>query len=223
MNIVALLAAGTGSRFGGDTPKQFIEINGKPLLAHSIEPFQNNPSIDQIMVVTSRDFFPLVEEIRKRWNFSKLTKIVEGGNERFLSAKNAVCACDNDNDNLLIHDAARPYVSQRIIDEVIEKLNTYNAVAVAVPATDTIYLTDEQGQIADVPARVRLMNAQTPQSFKVGTIRAAFDLAQRDYDFVPTDDISLIVHYLPQEPIAIVKGEACNSKITYADDLTGNR
>ena len=220
MNIVALLAAGSGSRVGLKIPKQFAEINGKPLIANALETFQNHSRIDSVIVVAQPDYFTLIEEIKSKYGFTKIDKVIAGGSERYLSSYNAVIACSDDNDNLLIHDAARPYLSERIIDDLLTCLEECNAATVAVPATDTVYVADAGlSRVVSVPDRRLLMNAQTPQAFKVGTIRAAFSKALADSSFVPTDDASLVLRYLPDEVVRIVAGDSGNFKITYKSDL----
>ena len=220
MNIVALLAAGSGSRVGLEIPKQFAEVNGKPLIANVLETFQNHNRIDSVIVVAQPDYFSLIEEIKLKYGFTKIDKVIAGGSERYLSSYNAVNACPDDSDNLLIHDAARPYLSERIVDDLLTCLEECNAATVAVPATDTVYVADSGlGRVVSVPDRRLLMNAQTPQAFKVGTIRAAFSKALVDSSFVPTDDASLVLRYLPDEVVRIVVGDSGNFKITYKSDL----
>mgnify|MGYP003291393139 CR=1 FL=1 len=219
MNIAAILAAGSGQRLGSSLPKQFIEINGKPLIAHTLECFQNHSGIDEILVVTAKEHFAKMEEIKRQYHFSKLTRCIEGGSERHLSSRHAVWACVNEEDNLLLHDAARPNIEKKLLDDILLALKEYHAVAIGVPATDTIYQTDERQRIAAVPNRNRLWLAQTPQSFRVGTIKQAFELSAQDPDFVPTDDISLVVKYLPGENVKLLEGNPRNFKITYAEDL----
>lgn len=219
MNIASILAAGSGRRMGSSLPKQFLDLNGKPLIAHTIECFQRHPGIDEIIVVTAKEHFDKMEEIKETYHFSKLTQCIEGGSERYLSSCNAVRACANDNDNLLLHDAARPHVSIELLDKILKALEEYRAVAVGIPASDTIYQTDGQQHITAVPQRKSLWLAQTPQSFRLGTIRQAFALAEQDPTFVPTDDISLVVKYLPNETIKLITGDIRNLKITYAEDL----
>ncbi|MCQ2286629.1 MAG: 2-C-methyl-D-erythritol 4-phosphate cytidylyltransferase [Bacteroidales bacterium] len=219
MNIAAILAAGSGKRMGTETPKQFLEVNGKPMLALTIAPFQAHPNIDRIMVVASPDYFPMIDKIKEQYGFTKLEKMVEGGPERYISAFNAINACPNDDDHILIHDGARPNVSSRIIDDIITALKKANAVAVATPTTDTIYMTDKEGKIIAVPPRNQLLNAQTPQAFKVRTIKSAFEKALKNPNCIPTDDISLIINYLPEEKIITVLGDANNFKVTHPNDL----
>ena len=122
--------------------------------------------------------------------------------------------------NLLIHDAVRPLVTQRIIEEVITELQTYKAVNVAIPATDTIIEVDPtHAYVSRIPDRNILYQVQTPQGFHNQTLQEAYALALKDPDFKTTDDCSVVKKYLPQEEIKIVKGEACNMKFTYKEDI----
>ena len=122
--------------------------------------------------------------------------------------------------SMLIHDAVRPLVSQRIIEEVITELQTYKAVNVAIPATDTIIEVDPtHAYVSRIPDRNILYQVQTPQGFHNQTLQEAYALALKDPDFKTTDDCSVVKKYLPQEEIKIVKGEACNMKFTYKEDI----
>jgi 2-C-methyl-D-erythritol 4-phosphate cytidylyltransferase len=122
--------------------------------------------------------------------------------------------------NLIFHDAVRPLVSQRVISDVTEALHQYNAVAVAIPTTDTILQTDNAGRfIQHIPNRDTLQRAQTPQGFKLQTITSAYRLALQDPAFAATDDCGIVVKYLPGEKVFVVRGETSNVKLTYKEDI----
>ena len=219
MNIAVILAGGSGSRFGADRPKQFLTVNGKTVMEYTLDVFSKNEGIDEIAIVSRADYVSEVEEIVRRGNYTKVGKVLCGGKERYHSSLSALRAYTNDEDRILIHDCVRPLVPQRVITDCINALDTYEAVDVAIPATDTIVEVNEEGQIVRIPQRKLLRNVQTPQGFRRGTLAKAFDLALHDPDFMPTDDVSVVFTYLPDTPIGVVEGDPCNIKITYPEDL----
>lgn len=219
MNIAIILAGGSGSRVGGDKPKQFLEVAGKMIIEHTIEAFHRNDRIDEIAIVSRQDYVDDVEAMVRRNGYGKVRHVLCGGKERYHSSLAALAAYDNDADCLLFHDCVRPLVSQRIINDCLDALQTFDAVDVAVPATDTMIEVDENGNICRIPQRSMLRNVQTPQGFRRGTIRKAFDLALQDPGFQPTDDVSVVFRYLPDTPIKVIEGDTNNIKITYKEDL----
>ena len=220
MNIAVILAAGSGTRMGMETPKQFVEVNGKLVIEYSLATFQTHPDIDEIAVVTSEAYLPLMNELRDSGLYPKWKKVLRGGAERYQSSLSAIHAYEeNPNDILLIHDAARPLISAEVISKVLDTMKNSNAAVVAIPASDTVLQSFDNQHIADIPPRKNLYYAQTPQSFRLGTLKRAFDLGMNDAAFSPTDDSGVVLRYLPEEPIVIVEGESKNRKITYQDDL----
>lgn len=221
MNIAVILAGGSGTRMGTgtDIPKQFMKVAGKKVIEHTIDVFEASPLIDEICIVSKSDFINDVENLVVANQYKKVKKILHGGKERYHSSLAAINAYTNDDDNLLFHDAVRPLVSQRIIADCVEALKKYNAVDVAVKTTDTIISVDEKECIDFIPDRTKLRNGQTPQCFKRGTIRKAYELALADPDFTTTDDCGTVRRYLPNEPLFVVNGENSNMKLTYVEDL----
>lgn len=220
-NIAVVLAGGSGRRIGGDLPKQFLQVGGRRIIKYSIDAFEKNAGIDEIAVVVNRDFVPLMEEIAAANSWSKLKHILNGGNERSDSSMSAIRAYEGIDCNLIFHDAVRPMVSQRIISDVVSALETYNSIAVAVPATDTIVRVDESGRmISEILQRPLLRCQQTPQAFGYETIAQAYKFALADPNFVATDDCGVVSRYLPNEKIFIVDGEDSNIKVTYPKDLS---
>ncbi len=219
-NIAVILAGGSGHRFGGDLPKQFLNVAGKTILEHSVDAFERNAGINEICIVVHPDYVSLLESIVLHNRWSKVTRLLKGGDERYLSSMAAIDAYRPGTDvRLVFHDAVRPLVSQRIINDVIAVLDCHNAVAVAVPATDTI-LERETGSsyIGRIPDRRTLMYVQTPQAFRYETIAEAYRIGLQDKDFQPTDDCGVVRKYLPQERIYIVEGDDENIKLTYPKD-----
>lgn len=220
-NIAVVLAGGSGRRIGGDLPKQFLQVGGRRIIEYSIDAFEKNAGIDEIAVVVNKDFIPLMEEIKAANSWSKLKHILSGGKERYDSSLSAIRAYEDTDCNLIFHDAVRPMVSQRIISDVVSALDTYNSVAVAVPATDTIVRVDESGHmISEILQRQLLRCQQTPQAFRYETIEQAYKFALADPNFVATDDCGVVSRYLPNEKIFIVEGEDSNIKVTYPKDLS---
>jgi len=221
MNIAIILAAGTGNRMESSTPKQFLEVAGKTVLEHSVEAFEKHSKIDEIAVVLREEDIATFNSFIPINNWHKVKIILKGGEERYQSALAAINAYRQFPDYcLIIHDAARPLISHRIIDDVIEALHLYNAVTVAIPTTDTIYeVDDSQHFVKTIPQRFFLQRAQTPQAFKVKTIQKAYEIALQTPNFQSTDDAGVVAKYLPNEKIYIVRGEEKNLKITYKEDI----
>ena len=219
MNIAVILAGGSGQRLGDAVPKQFLKVAGRKIIEHTIAVFERHELIDEIVVVCNPDYVLMMEQIVLANQWVKVKKILRGGKERYHSSLAAIQVYDDDNVNLIFHDAVRPLVNERIITDCVKALDTYQAVDVAIPATDTIIESDERQFICSIPDRSRLRNGQTPQCFKRGTIRRAYELALQDPDFRTTDDCGVVLHYLPDLPIYIVPGENFNMKVTYPEDL----
>ena len=219
MNIAIILAGGSGTRLGGTTPKQFLEVGGKRIIEYTIEAFEHHPLIHEIAIVCRQDLIPEMQTLVERNAYHKVRHVLAGGKERYHSSLAALAAYDDDADNLLFHDAVRPLVSKRIITDCINALSSYSAVTVAVPATDTIYQVDARQQIIQIPPRSSLRHAQTPQCFRAETIRRAYERALQDPAFTTTDDCGVVRRYLPEEPIYVVEGESTNIKVTYPEDL----
>lgn len=219
MNIAIILAGGSGTRMGNDVPKQFLKVAGKQVIEHTIDVFENCSLIDEICIVSKADFVSDVESLVVRNQYNKVKKILQGGKERYHSSLAAINAYADDDINLIFHDAVRPLLSPRIINDCIEALKQYNAVDVAIKTTDTIISVDGNDCIDFIPNRNYLRNGQTPQCFKRGTIRKAYELALKDPNFVTTDDCGTVRKYLPSEPVYVVDGENANMKLTYVEDL----
>lgn len=216
-NIAIILAGGVGSRLGMSTPKQFFKVAGKMVVEHTIDVFERNQYIDEIAIVSNPALVADFENIVLRNKWRKVKKILKGGAERYYSSLSAITAYQNEDANLIFHDAVRPLVSQRIIDDVVKALDTHRAVNVAVPSADTIIEVDGDF-ITNIPDRSRLRRGQTPQAFDRQLISDAYDKALKDPNFRTTDDCGVVRTYLPEEPIFVVRGEESNMKLTYRED-----
>lgn len=218
-NLAIILAGGTGTRIKGDVPKQFFMLQGKTVMQHTIEKFENHPLIRHIFFVTNAEYYRQTEEVVRNCGFLKVVKILEGGIHRQDSSRIGVlAAASSQYENVLIHDAARPFVSKKIIDDVLDRLETYSAVNVAVPSPDTVIEIDDNQLIKKVPDRNYLRRVQTPQAFKLELIQKAHRLALENNITNATDDCSLVLD-LNLAPVYVVEGSQMNIKITYPFDL----
>lgn len=220
--VAVILAAGSGSRTGLSTPKQFLLLGGKTVLEHSVQTFHNHPGIDQVVIVTAPEFIDKVNQIVAANRWGKVTAVLPGGKERFDSSMAAVRHFSGNPELvMLFHDAARPLVSERIITDTIKALEHYDAVDVAIPAVDTIVQCDAAGTVMEsVQNRNLLWRMQTPQGFRQRTIQEAYRIALKDPQFTATDDCGTVLRYLPEVKVGIVRGSERNIKLTYADDLS---
>ena len=234
-NIAVILAGGIGARVGGDTPKQLLPLqDGKSVLEHAVSAFEQSPHIHEICIVMHPDYIMHAEQMLLANAWQKVRHIVPGGKERWESSVNAIRAYtpyalhSTPTTNLLLHDAARPFVSQEIIARVCEALEQHEAVTVAIPSTDTVYEMVD-GKVARIPNRATIMRAQTPQAFRLELIAEAYAKALgADICDVPacsachlpaTDDCGIVHEHMPQVPIYIVEGEEQNKKITFKEDI----
>lgn len=217
MNIAVILAGGVGNRLGGAVPKQFLKLAGKSVLEHTVDVFNNHPLIDEIVIVSNSMYINNVEQLLINNKWLKVKKIISGGKERYESSLSAIKSYEDSKPNLIFHDSVRPLINARIITEVIQSLESYNAVDVAIDSVDTI-IEVENNEIINIPNRSKLKRGQTPQAFKFDTISKAYELALKDPNFVTTDDCGVVHKYLPNEPIFVVVGEEVNMKLTYHID-----
>lgn len=217
MNGVVIVAAGTGSRMKMGINKQFIKLEGKEIIAYTIEKFYNNSNIEDIVVVVKEDeseFFK--KEILDKYNFKNI-KIAYGGKERQDSVYNGLKSLDKKCDVVLIHDGARPFVSDKIIDNCIEEVKEHKAIVVGVPVKDTIKIIDNDKNIVDTPNRSVLWAVQTPQTFDYNILIDAYKDAFKS-GFYGTDDAMLVerIGY----KVKMVEGSYNNIKITTQEDLS---
>lgn len=217
MNIAAILAGGTGTRAGAGVPKQFLNMFGKTLLERTVDIFERHPRIDQVIVVAHPDHLAQTEGLRMRGKYRKWTQSVPGGKERYLSTVAAVNACPAEG-NILIHDAARPFVSPALIDSLLDALETFPAAAPAIPLSDTL-IEVENDFVKCTPDRNKFRLVQTPQAFRLPLIRKAAEAVIREANICITDDCGLFLHYFPNEKIKIVEGQKSNQKLTYKSDI----
>lgn len=234
-HIAIILAGGMGSRIGGTTPKQLLPLeDGRSILEHSVDAFEQAACIDEIAIVMHPDWMEEAKQLCERNSWSKVKMIIPGGSERWESSWHAILAYmdyngeglpvtgDGGSVSLWFHDAARPFVSQRILADVAKALEEHEAVTVAVPVTDTLYQVRVNGErlmVNGVPLRSEYMRAQTPQAFHIELVTSAYLKAIEAEDGLATDDVGIVRKYEPKHPIFIVEGEEANRKITYVEDI----
>lgn len=217
--IFALIpAAGMGKRMGAGSNKQYLLLDGMPILARTVAAFEASPFIDGIYLVSPEQEIPFCRsEVVDRYGFSKVRAIVPGGAERQHSVCNGLDAMSDvaSDDLVLIHDGVRPFVSQEMLKTAAETAREYGAAVVAVPVKDTVKVV-RGGVIVETPPREELWLAQTPQAFRYGLIRDAHARAKAE-GFLGTDDASLIEHQGGE--VRIVTGDYRNIKMTTPEDL----
>ena len=219
--VAVVLGGGVGQRLGAGTPKQLLTLGGRTLVERCVAAFQAAPGIDEILVVMARGYTGRVEALLAG-RYPKVMAVIEGGLGRPDSVRvalTAIASREPDECGVLLHDAARPLVDQRIIADCVAALEVHDAAGVAVPASDTMVVT-ENGVMQSMPRRETLHRCQTPQCFRLSVISRAHELAAADPGFSPTDDCGVVMRYLPGVPVHIVPGSERNIKVTYPQDLT---
>lgn len=213
---------------GATVPKQFLPLAGRAVIEYSAETFNNHPAIDEVAIVVHPDWRLELQVIINQNHWDKLTKVIDGGSERYMSSLNAIMTYidETDDTNLLFHDAARPFVTAEIVDCVTAALVLHEAVGVAVPSTDTVWEVhpdfdvDEVGRfVARIPERRLMWRAQTPQAFRLPLIRDAYQRALQDPQFQASDDCGVVRKYMPGTKITVIEGSDRNIKITTPQDV----
>lgn len=211
-----ITAGGRGVRFGSGAPKQFASLGGKPLLAHSVETFSSLDIISEIVLVAPDDWVPYVEKEIAGIPGSRVSRVVPGGAERQHSVENGFNALSGEPDVVVIHDGVRPFASASLIEEVIREAYGHGAALAALPAGDTVKKAGETGLVESTIPRDTLWLAQTPQAFRYGVLREAFEKARED-GFHATDE-ALLAERIGAH-VKLVKGSPHNIKITTREDL----
>lgn len=221
-NYAVIVAGGTGSRMGNvNRPKQFIEVYGKPIIAYTLETFSLHADIDKIIVVTLKEWLDDVKALVRKFELSKVGAVIIGGDTRQQSVYEAITYMKDfakPDDIIVVHDAVRPLVSQKIISQNIEMARQHGAVDTVVPSADTIVRSVDSEQISDIPNRDHYFIGQTPQSFHYSILRAAHENVLNDPSFATTDDCRLVLHM--GHPVKLTQGDKLNFKITTFEDLT---
>ena len=219
--VAVVLGGGVGQRLGAGMPKQLLRLAGRTLIEHCVAAFEQAPGIDEILVVMAGGYTGQVEAMLADAGYRKVSAVIEGGVARPDSTRAALAAIARTHPGevgVLLHDAARPLVDGRIIADCVDSLRLHDAAGVAVPASDTMVITDD-GVMQSMPRRETLLRCQTPQCFRLSVITRAHELAAADPDFAPTDDCGVVLRYLPDVSVHIVEGSERNIKVTYPQDL----
>lgn len=217
-----VLAGGSGSRMGTQVKKQYLDLGGHPIIWHSLHTFQLS-SVDEIVLVCSADDMDEVSETIVP-EFSKITAVVSGGRERYHSVYAGLCAiaaCDC----VLIHDGARPFTDEAIIDRCLTALKTEEACVAAMPSKDTVKIADEDGYAVSTPDRALVWNVQTPQCFRFPLVKKAYDTlitAEQNGTLggVSVTDDAMVVEMYTDARVRMIQGSYDNIKITTPEDLT---
>lgn len=216
---VVLPAGGLGKRMGGSVPKQLMLLGGKPVYQYSLETFLAMEEIAEVVMAVPSDWKSHFEDdlkVLQNKNLNKL-KIVEGGAERWQSVKNGVSALTSAAEYVLVHDVARPFISESIIRELCKTLVEKGACLVAKPAVDTVKIA-EDGLVKSTVDRRTVWLAQTPQAARIDLLKELYDRIEKEpLQFTPTDEASILEHF--QVPVYIVKGESRNDKLTTPEDF----
>ena len=217
-NTAIVLAAGQGKRMNSKVQKQFLELGGKPLLYYSLKCFQDSGMIRDIILVTGAESVPFCkEEIVEKYGLTKVTKVIPGGKERYDSVYEGLLSCEN-SDFVLIHDGARPFITEEIIRRGIQGVEKTGACVIGMPSKDTVKIADTQGYVAETPERSSVWTIQTPQIFEYNLIREAHEKIRcRDMSAI-TDD-AMVVEQETGVKIVLVEGSYKNLKITTPEDL----
>ena len=217
-NTAIVLAAGQGKRMHTKIQKQFLEIKGYPVLYYSLRCFQDSPLIEDIILVTGEESVLYCQkEIVGKYGFTKVTNVISGGKERYDSVYQGLLACEN-SDYVLIHDGARPFITEEILERGLTGAEETGACAVGMPSKDTVKIADESGYIAETPDRSKVWMIQTPQIFQYALIRSAHEsIRTREMSNV-TDD-AMVVEQETGIKVRLAEGSYQNIKITTPEDL----
>jgi len=219
-----ILAGGSGKRFGNkELPKQYTMLGTKPIIVHTIEQFVMNPKIKKIIICTPKEWIGYTEDlIEKYLPNNDMIEITAGGSTRNESIMNGCKYIEDkygltEDDVVITHDAVRPFINQRIIDDNIKAVKKFDAVDTVIPATDTIITSEKESIISDIPNRDYLYYGQTPQSFKIKKLMNLYEGLTKEEKDILTDACKIFV--LKNEKVKIVMGETFNIKITTVFDL----
>ena len=215
MNVAIIAAAGRGERMGGGTAKQFLEISGTPIIIHTLRRFDDCAAIAEVVAVVPEGAEGELRALAGAHGVGKLGRVVAGGRTRAESVWNGLGAVDPSAEVVAVHDAVRPFVTPEEIGRVVSEAERHGAALLARPAVDTIKEA-EGGRVVRTLERARLWHAQTPQCFRYGLLRRAYELALAS-GLDATDDSALVERL--GEPVRIVEGHARNIKITTRQDF----
>lgn len=211
-------AAGVGKRMGLGYPKQFLEVDGKPLFIKTLEVAEKTQSIEKIIIVTNEENVDLVKELTEKFGISKIENVIPGGSERQYSIENALKLCE-ENEIIAVQDGVRPNLKEKYFTEALEKLErdlSLDGIVIGVKLKDTIKKVDENGIVIETPKREEYIAVHTPQIFRGKILKEAYNRA-REEEFLGTDDSSLVERIGGK--VGLILGDYDNIKITTVEDL----
>ena len=217
------LSAGSGKRMGTSIAKQYLDLDGKPIICYALESFENSPIIDEVIFVVGEDSLDFArKEIVEKYGYRKVKQIIVGGTERYLSVRNAIRTIQTG--YVFIHDGARPFVTEKILQNVYEGVVKYDAVCVGVPVKDTIRIVDESGFSKETPDRAHLYSVQTPQAFAFPLIKEAYEkldelMEMPDAHYPAITDDAMVVETMLGRKVKMIPGAYENIKITTPEDM----
>lgn len=220
-NIAIILAGGVGRRIGNDLPKQFMIVNDKPIIAHTIMNFQNNEQIDDVLIVCVKEWTKYLKNIIEDYKLTKVKWVVEGGETVHDSTRNGVFYLRpfvSDEDYVIIHDAARPILPQKAINMMLDIAHREGNASLAIPSYETVIYTEDQISGINQLERNKIMRVQTPQAYRYPMIRELYEMADKDniHDIVYAD--ILAIHY--GKRVFFSKGFTNNIKVTRPEDIS---
>ena len=219
-NVVVILAGGVGTRMGTAMPKQFIDVNGKPVIVHTISNFEKNDKIDSVLIVCNADWMDHVKKLVDEYDLKKVKWVVKGGKTSHDSTRNGLFHLRDilePDDFVIIHDAARPILPQGAIDEMIRVAHKEGNASLAIPCYETVIYTDDQISGIEELERSKLMRVQTPQAYRFSEILPLYDKAEAEnkHDFIYADLV--FIHY--GKRVFFSRGFVNNIKITRPEDV----
>ncbi|EAC3208804.1 2-C-methyl-D-erythritol 4-phosphate cytidylyltransferase [Listeria monocytogenes] len=218
-----ILAGGKGTRMGNvNMPKQYLPLKGKPIIVHTIEKFILNDRFEKIIIATPKDWINHTQDIIKKYIFDSRVIVIEGGTDRNETIMNGIRYVEkefglNEDDIIVTHDAVRPFITHRIIEENIDMVLEFGSVDTVIPAVDTIVESTNHDFITDIPVRGNIYQGQTPQSFNMKTIQKHYNNLTDDEKQILTDACKICL--LAGEKVKLVNGGISNIKITTPYDL----
>lgn len=222
MNIAIIFASGKGTRMKCEIPKQFLEINGKPILVHTVELFQYHEKIDKIYISTLKEYIPYVEKLVEMNKLTKVASIIEGGATAQDSIYNGLKKAEEENDSnsiVLLHDGVRPFVSSDVISANIEGVKKYGNAVTSIPAFETVMMSKDGDVINDVTVRNETFIGQAPQSFYLkDIINAHEEIRKSENGYTNMVDACTIFRSLGKN-VHMVPGNRGNIKITTPEDV----
>ena len=227
-----ILAAGSGSRMGGGTAKQFMPLGGKPLICYALQAVEESAVIDDCVLVTgAKDLVWVTEEIVEKFHYHKVDTVIAGGDERYVSVAGAMrlivsgdMRVPNRDGYIFVHDGARPFLTEKILRDTYEAVQKYGACVSAVRSKDTVKIADENGFVKDTPDRNLVWNIHTPQVFETRLITKAYaalekNLEQLKQNGIRITDDAMVVEYFTDHRVKLVEGSYENIKLTTPGDL----